>query len=97
MSTTQTCTKYDLRKVEEVYYDVKIRGLTPNGESVADQGIERLKINATQKNDKKKMKRSEWNGENGKKRRKIVVPSFFAITAITLARFKKSMQNKDNN
>lgn len=31
--------KYDLRKVEEVYYDVKIRGLTPNGESVADQGI----------------------------------------------------------
>ncbi|KAK2443206.1 Translin family protein [Trifolium repens] len=70
--------KYDLRKVEEVYYDVKIRGLKPNGESVADQGIERLKINATQKNDKKKMKRSEWNGEKGKKRRKIVVPSFFA-------------------
>ncbi|KAK2364145.1 Translin family protein [Trifolium repens] len=33
--------KYDLRKVEEVYYDVKIRGLTPNGESVADQGTER--------------------------------------------------------
>ncbi|XP_045798746.1 translin [Trifolium pratense] len=33
--------KYDLRKVEEVYYDVKIRGLTPNGVSVADQGIER--------------------------------------------------------
>ncbi|CAI8585370.1 unnamed protein product [Vicia faba] len=26
--------KYDLRKVEEVYYDVKIRGLTPNGESI---------------------------------------------------------------
>ncbi|KAK7337082.1 hypothetical protein VNO77_17641 [Canavalia gladiata] len=32
--------KYDLRKVEEVYYDVKIRGLTPNGEPVGDQGIE---------------------------------------------------------
>jgi hypothetical protein len=32
--------KYDLRKIE-VYYDVKIRGLTPNGESVADQGIKR--------------------------------------------------------
>ncbi|CAJ1892998.1 unnamed protein product [Sphenostylis stenocarpa] len=28
--------KYDLRKVEEVYYDVKIRGLTPNGEPVHD-------------------------------------------------------------
>ncbi|GAU20306.1 hypothetical protein TSUD_337870 [Trifolium subterraneum] len=33
--------KYDLRKVEEVYYDVKIRGLTPNGESIADKGTER--------------------------------------------------------
>ncbi|CAL0309886.1 unnamed protein product [Lupinus luteus] len=32
--------KYDLRKVEEVYYDVKIRGLTPNGESVGDKGVE---------------------------------------------------------
>lgn len=32
--------KYDLRKVEEVYYDVKIRGLSSNGESVGDQGIE---------------------------------------------------------
>ncbi|XP_004493980.1 uncharacterized protein [Cicer arietinum] len=32
--------KYDLRKVEEVYYDVKIRGLTPNGESVGNQGTE---------------------------------------------------------
>ncbi|XP_027349336.1 translin [Abrus precatorius] len=32
--------KYDLRKVEEVYYDVKIRGLTPNGESVGDKEIE---------------------------------------------------------
>ncbi|XP_020212266.1 translin [Cajanus cajan] len=32
--------KYDLRKVEEVYYDVKIRGLTPNGESIGDQGIQ---------------------------------------------------------
>ncbi|KAL9264024.1 Translin-like protein [Drosera capensis] len=31
--------KYDLRKVEEVYYDVKIRGLTPNGESKGDQAI----------------------------------------------------------
>ncbi|GAB4833629.1 hypothetical protein Ancab_031876 [Ancistrocladus abbreviatus] len=29
--------KYDLRKVEEVYYDVKIRGLTANGESKRDQ------------------------------------------------------------
>ncbi|KAL9257356.1 Translin-like protein, partial [Drosera capensis] len=29
--------KYDLRKVEEVYYDVKIRGLTANGESKGDQ------------------------------------------------------------
>ena len=25
--------KYDLRKVEEVFYDVKIRGLAANGES----------------------------------------------------------------
>ncbi|XP_019444323.1 PREDICTED: translin-like [Lupinus angustifolius] len=32
--------KYDLRKVEEVHYDVKIRGLTPNGESVGDKGVE---------------------------------------------------------
>ncbi|GAB2235761.1 hypothetical protein Droror1_Dr00026202 [Drosera rotundifolia] len=31
--------KYDLRKVEEVYYDVKIRGLTANGESKGDQAI----------------------------------------------------------
>ncbi|KAG5055562.1 hypothetical protein JHK85_008072 [Glycine max] len=30
------CMKYDLRKLEEVYYDVKIRGLTPNGESVGN-------------------------------------------------------------
>ncbi|KAK7285031.1 hypothetical protein RJT34_19788 [Clitoria ternatea] len=32
--------KYDLRKVEEVFYDVKIRGLAPNGEPVGDQQIE---------------------------------------------------------
>ncbi|KAJ1418973.1 Translin, N-terminal [Sesbania bispinosa] len=32
--------KYDLRKVEEVYYDVKIRGLASNGESIGDQGTE---------------------------------------------------------
>ncbi|GKV48436.1 hypothetical protein SLEP1_g55250 [Rubroshorea leprosula] len=32
--------KYDLRKVEEVYYDVKIRGLAPNGESIGDEGIQ---------------------------------------------------------
>ncbi|KAF7804439.1 translin [Senna tora] len=31
--------KYDLRRVEEVYYDVKIRGLTPNGELVGDQEV----------------------------------------------------------
>ncbi|KAA8516558.1 hypothetical protein F0562_016936 [Nyssa sinensis] len=30
--------KYDLRRVEEVYYDVKIRGLGANGESMGDQG-----------------------------------------------------------
>ncbi|PQQ21120.1 translin isoform X1 [Prunus yedoensis var. nudiflora] len=30
--------KYDLRRVEEVYYDVKIRGLTANGDPVVDQG-----------------------------------------------------------
>lgn len=29
--------KYDLRRVEEVYYDVKIRGLTANGDSTGDQ------------------------------------------------------------
>ncbi|MED6156748.1 hypothetical protein PIB30_017360 [Stylosanthes scabra] len=32
--------KYDLRRVEEVYYDVKIRGLTPNGDPVGNQGVE---------------------------------------------------------
>ncbi|KAI4349133.1 hypothetical protein L6164_009767 [Bauhinia variegata] len=32
--------KYDLRRVEEVYYDVKIRGLTPNGELVGDQAVQ---------------------------------------------------------
>lgn len=32
--------KYDLRRVEEVYYDVKIRGLTPNGELVKDEGVQ---------------------------------------------------------
>ncbi|KAF8397718.1 hypothetical protein HHK36_016640 [Tetracentron sinense] len=30
--------KYDLRRVEEVYYDVKIRGLTTNDDSTEDQG-----------------------------------------------------------
>ncbi|KAE8702106.1 hypothetical protein F3Y22_tig00110503pilonHSYRG00847 [Hibiscus syriacus] len=34
--------KYDLKRVEEVYYDVKIRGLATTGDSVGDQGI--LKI-----------------------------------------------------
>ncbi|XP_015870544.4 uncharacterized protein LOC107407748 [Ziziphus jujuba] len=29
--------KYDLRRVEEVYYDVKIRGLTANDDSTGDQ------------------------------------------------------------
>lgn len=33
--------KYDLRRVEEVYYDVKIRGLTPNGEFVGDERVQR--------------------------------------------------------
>ncbi|KAF1866589.1 hypothetical protein Lal_00017972 [Lupinus albus] len=32
--------KYDLRKVGEVYYDVKIRGLTPNGKIVGDKGVQ---------------------------------------------------------
>ncbi|CAL5422352.1 unnamed protein product [Camellia sinensis] len=32
--------KYDLRRVEEVYYDVKIRGLTANGDSTRDLGIQ---------------------------------------------------------
>lgn len=32
--------KYDLRRVEEVYYDVKIRGLTANGDPVADQAAQ---------------------------------------------------------
>lgn len=30
--------KYDLRRVEEVYYDVKIRGLATNGVSDGDKG-----------------------------------------------------------
>ncbi|KAL2554358.1 Translin family protein [Forsythia ovata] len=30
--------KYDLRRVEEVYYDVKIRGLAANGESAGKEG-----------------------------------------------------------
>ncbi|KAG7960453.1 hypothetical protein I3843_10G124400 [Carya illinoinensis] len=30
--------KYDLRRVEEVYYDVKIRGLTANGDPIGEQG-----------------------------------------------------------
>ncbi|XP_047165110.1 translin-like isoform X1 [Vigna umbellata] len=37
--------KYDLRKVEEVYYDVKIRGLTPNGELIGDLEIKEPKDN----------------------------------------------------
>lgn len=32
--------KYDLRRVEEVYYDVKIRGLAPNGKLGEDQGVQ---------------------------------------------------------
>ncbi|XP_065857511.1 uncharacterized protein [Euphorbia lathyris] len=33
--------KYDVRRVEEVYYDVKIRGLAANGDAAAaDQGVE---------------------------------------------------------
>ncbi|KAK9126658.1 hypothetical protein Scep_015504 [Stephania cephalantha] len=32
--------KYDLRRVEEVYYDVKIRGLAPTGDSTGDQGTQ---------------------------------------------------------
>lgn len=32
--------KYDLKRVEEVYYDVKIRGLADNGGSKGDQGIQ---------------------------------------------------------
>ncbi|XWS55842.1 hypothetical protein CRYUN_Cryun09bG0034800 [Craigia yunnanensis] len=32
--------KYDLRRVEEVYYDVKIRGLVTSGDSVGDQGTQ---------------------------------------------------------
>ncbi|XP_022767324.1 translin [Durio zibethinus] len=32
--------KYDLRRVEEVYYDVKIRGLATSGDSVGDQGTQ---------------------------------------------------------
>ncbi|KAL2933165.1 Translin [Bienertia sinuspersici] len=32
--------KYDLKRVEEVYYDVKIRGLADTGDSKGDQGIQ---------------------------------------------------------
>ncbi|XP_030926922.1 translin [Quercus lobata] len=32
--------KYDLRRVEEVYYDVKIRGLAAAGDAIGEQGIE---------------------------------------------------------
>ncbi|KMT06281.1 hypothetical protein BVRB_7g162060 [Beta vulgaris subsp. vulgaris] len=32
--------KYDLKRVEEVYYDVKIRGLIDSGDSKGDQGSE---------------------------------------------------------
>lgn len=34
--------KYDLRRVEEVYYDVKIRGLATSGDSVGDQGAQKI-------------------------------------------------------
>ncbi|GMJ02991.1 hypothetical protein like AT2G37020 [Hibiscus trionum] len=34
--------KYDLRKVEEVYYDVKIRGLATTGDSAGDQGTQKI-------------------------------------------------------
>lgn len=34
--------KYDLRRVEEVYYDVKIRGLATTGDSVGDQGAQKI-------------------------------------------------------
>ena len=32
--------KYDLRKVEEVHYDVKIRGLASKGDLKGDQAIQ---------------------------------------------------------
>ncbi|CAN1143106.1 TSN [Linum perenne] len=32
--------KYDLRRVEEVYYDVKIRGLSANGNPSGEQGVQ---------------------------------------------------------
>lgn len=32
--------KYDLRRVEEVYYDVKIRGLAVTGDAIGERGIE---------------------------------------------------------
>jgi hypothetical protein len=32
--------KYDLKRVEEVYYDVKIRGLTAQGDSIGEQEIQ---------------------------------------------------------
>lgn len=32
--------KYDLRKVEEVYYDVKIRGLGSKGDVESDKTIQ---------------------------------------------------------
>ncbi|KAK9755608.1 hypothetical protein RND81_01G037500 [Saponaria officinalis] len=32
--------KYDLKRVEEVYYDVKIRGLSEKADSTADQGVQ---------------------------------------------------------
>ncbi|WCJ34472.1 Translin family protein [Euphorbia peplus] len=32
--------KYDVRRVEEVYYDVKIRGLAANGDGSAEKGVE---------------------------------------------------------
>lgn len=32
--------KYDLKRVEEVHYDVKIRGLADTGDAIGEQGIE---------------------------------------------------------
>lgn len=31
--------KYDLRRVEEIYYDVKIRGLSSNGDLDGDKQL----------------------------------------------------------
>jgi hypothetical protein len=32
--------KYDLKRVEEIHYDVKIRGLTAQGDSIGEQEIQ---------------------------------------------------------